>query len=54
MYECARNLEFERAASLRDELEQVRASLFKGDAMPSPEATKAPFRRRKKQSLQSH
>lgn len=30
MYECARNLEFERAASLRDELEQIRASVFKG------------------------
>ncbi|NND90925.1 MAG: excinuclease ABC subunit UvrB [Granulosicoccus sp.] len=30
MYECARNLEFERAASLRDELEQVRAMIFKG------------------------
>ncbi len=31
MYECARNLEFERAAALRDELEQVRASMFMGD-----------------------
>jgi len=30
MYECARNLEFERAASLRDELDQVRANIFKG------------------------
>lgn len=30
MYECARNLEFERAAALRDELEQVRASMFMG------------------------
>jgi len=29
MYECARNLEFERAAQLRDELDQIRASLFK-------------------------
>jgi len=29
MYECARNLEFERAASLRDELELVRANIFK-------------------------
>ena len=29
MYECARNLEFERAAQLRDELEQIRASVFK-------------------------
>lgn len=32
MYECARNLEFERAAQLRDELEQVRASIFKQGA----------------------
>ena len=38
MYECARNLEFERAASLRDELDQIRANLFKGDDM-SPPAT---------------
>jgi len=30
MYECARNLEFERAAALRDELDQIRANLFKG------------------------
>ncbi len=30
MYECARNLEFERAAALRDELDQVRANIFKG------------------------
>ncbi len=29
MYECARNLEFERAAQLRDELEEVRAAIFK-------------------------
>lgn len=29
MYECARNLEFERAAQLRDELEQIRDSVFK-------------------------
>ncbi|ASJ74988.1 excinuclease ABC subunit UvrB [Granulosicoccus antarcticus] len=29
MYECARNLEFERAAALRDELEQVREVVFK-------------------------
>lgn len=28
MYECARNLEFERAAALRDELEQLRADMF--------------------------
>lgn len=35
MYECARNLEFERAASLRDELDQIRANIFKvGDALP--------------------
>ena len=30
MYECARNLEFEQAAALRDELDQIRASVFKG------------------------
>ena len=30
MYESARNLEFERAAQLRDELEQLRAALFGG------------------------
>jgi excinuclease ABC subunit B len=30
MYDAARNLEFERAASLRDELETLRASLFGG------------------------
>jgi excinuclease ABC subunit B len=32
MYECARNLEFERAAQLRDELDQIRASVFKQGA----------------------
>jgi len=31
MYECARNLEFERAAALRDELERLRAGVFLGD-----------------------
>ena len=30
MYESARNLEFERAAALRDELERLRASVFLG------------------------
>ena len=35
MYECARNLEFETAAQLRDELEQIRASVFKGEAVES-------------------
>lgn len=30
MYECARNLEFERAAALRDELEQIREVVFRG------------------------
>ncbi len=32
MYDAARNLEFERAATLRDELETLRASLFGGAA----------------------
>lgn len=30
MYDCARNLEFETAAQLRDELEHIRANVFKG------------------------
>ena len=30
MYDSARNLEFERAAELRDELEQLRANVFQG------------------------
>lgn len=39
MYECARNLEFERAATLRDELDQIRANIFKGgDALPPVKA----------------
>jgi excinuclease ABC subunit B len=33
MYEAARNLEFERAAQLRDELEELRVSLFKSDGV---------------------
>ncbi|MDB3935230.1 excinuclease ABC subunit UvrB [Granulosicoccus sp.] len=36
MYDCARNLEFENAAQLRDELEQLRANVFKGDPITSP------------------
>jgi len=35
MYECARNLEFETAAQLRDELEQLRAKVFKGEGVAS-------------------
>jgi len=31
MYEAARNLEFERAAQLRDQLEQLRENVFKGE-----------------------
>ena len=31
MYECARNLEFEQAAQLRDQLEQLRENVFKGE-----------------------
>ncbi|MFK7862009.1 MAG: excinuclease ABC subunit UvrB [Granulosicoccus sp.] len=38
MYECARNLEFETAAQLRDELEQIRASVFKGEVFESAAA----------------
>jgi len=46
MYGCARNLEFERAASLRDELDRVRANIFKGgDASAA-----SPTRRNKKKS----
>ncbi len=37
MYECARNLEFERAAALRDELEHVRAAIFKGSDVTESE-----------------
>ena len=37
MYECARNLEFERAAALRDELEHVRAAIFKGSSVTEHE-----------------
>ena len=36
MYECARNLEFETAAQLRDELEQIRANVFKGEIIDTP------------------
>jgi excinuclease ABC subunit B len=32
MYACARNLEFERAAQLRDELDRLRAAVFKGES----------------------
>lgn len=40
MYECARNLEFERAATLRDELDQIRVNIFKGgDALLPTNAT---------------
>ena len=47
MYDCARNLEFETAAHLRDELERLRANVFKGDhilepATPVRNATKRP------------
>ena len=31
MYECARNLEFEQAAQLRDQLDQLRENVFKGE-----------------------
>lgn len=41
MYECARNLEFERAAQLRDELEELRAAVFKeGGELPANSSTK--------------
>lgn len=43
MYECARNLEFERAAQLRDELEQIRDSVFKqGAEIPMAASSKKP------------
>ena len=35
MYEAARNLEFETAASCRDELELVRANLFQETKLPA-------------------
>jgi len=35
MYDAARNLEFERAAQLRDELELLRANIFKGEPTSS-------------------
>ncbi len=31
MYECARNLEFEQAAQLRDQLDQLRENVFRGE-----------------------
>ena len=50
MYDCARNLEFENAALLRDELEQLRANVFKGGPIASPATPvrKAPKRRTRK------
>jgi len=38
MYECARNLEFEQAANLRDELDVLRANVFKGGETANPQA----------------
>ncbi len=49
MYECARNLEFETAAQLRDELEQIRANVFKGDVFePAVAEKKASASKRRK------
>jgi excinuclease ABC subunit B len=39
MVAAARNLEFARAAELRDELEQVRANLFRGGEQTRPQAS---------------
>ena len=52
MYECARNLEFERAAALRDELDEIRANFFKGDIASSSSAVKT--RRSMNTSLSTH
>lgn len=49
MYECARNLEFETAAQLRDELEQLRADVFKGEG-PSVAAETKPAKRRSRKA----
>jgi len=49
MYECARNLEFETAAQLRDELEQLRADVFKGEGA-SVAAEKKPAKRRSRKA----
>jgi len=35
MYEAARNLEFEKAAEYRDDLELLRANLFQETSLPS-------------------
>ena len=52
MYECARNLEFETAAQLRDELEQLRANVFKGDGLATKVAAeKKPARRRSRKTV---
>ena len=37
MYDAARNLEFERAAELRDELDTLRTLVFKGEGVVSTE-----------------
>ena len=51
MYECARNLEFETAAQLRDELEQLRANVFKGDGVATTVvAEKKPKKRRSRKT----
>ena len=52
MYECARNLEFETAAQLRDELEQLRANVFKGDGLATKAAAeKKPAKRRSRKTV---
>ena len=54
MYECARNLEFETAAQLRDELEQLRVNLFKGDSSQEPApSVRKPQKTRKKRSAKT-
>ena len=52
MYDCARNLEFENAALLRDELEQLRANVFKGGPITSPaKPVKKASKRRTRKSV---
>ena len=52
MYDCARNLEFENAALLRDELEQLRANVFKGGQISSPaKPVKKASKRRTRKSV---
>ncbi|MBX2883608.1 MAG: excinuclease ABC subunit UvrB [Granulosicoccus sp.] len=53
MYECARNLEFEQAAALRDELEKIRTHLFKDESVIVT-VQSAPPRSRGKKTIETH